>query len=122
MLYLPQVKFIIIQRERAIEYKDTQHMKNRMRLDKGDTLSISNYGKESYSCVVVDTYNQKYKKSEKIFDCYKFNSTRTKAKSVTISLTYNKPKTQTLAKQYTYTDLKIRAKRMLDSLFIKDGW
>jgi hypothetical protein len=29
---------------------------------------------------------------------------------------------ESLSKEYTYEDLQERAKRMLDSLYIKDGW
>ena len=46
----------------------------------------------------------------------------TKAKKVHIRLTYNKPKNPSLAKEYTYEDFQQRAKRILDSLYIKDGW
>ena len=61
-------------------------------------------------------------KEETSFQCYKFNSTRTKMISVSLVLTYHKPNDPILVQEYTYEDLQSRAKRMLDSLYIKDGW
>ena len=83
------------------------------------------HGKEHYPCLVssqIVTYDKWGSKYKTGYSCYKLNSSKTKAKDVTISLIYNKPTNPTLAKQYTYADLKRRAKRMLDSLYIKDGW
>ena len=83
---------------------------------------LEHYGKENYVCDVSETQETKYNRFKKIYECYKFNSNRTKAKNVVVSLTYNKPNDPKLAKEYTYKDLQQRAKRMLDSLYIKDGW
>ncbi|MFT7880293.1 MAG: hypothetical protein ABXS91_07870 [Sulfurimonas sp.] len=86
---------------------------------------IEHHGKEKYPCVVSQSerhykkYGTTYRKG---YRCYKFNPTRTKSKQVSVTLTYNKPKDPQLAKEYTYEDLKRRAGRMLDSLYIKDGW
>ena len=110
------------ERTRAIEENNIQYLKNKMVLDKGDLLTIEHHGKEHYPCVVVDTNNFKENKHEKIYDCYKFNKNKTKYINTTIVLSYSKPINPTLAKQYTYADLKRRAKRMLDSLYIKDNW
>ena len=64
-----------------------------------------------------------YPNKEKIsFGCYKFNATRTKAKIIGVNLTYNKPNDPRLAEEYTYEDLQKRSQRILDSLYIKDGW
>jgi len=114
-------------REKAIETNDIDHIKNRIRLDKEDKLTIEHHGKGNYPCVVVDTYDKKRGIRKKIYDCYKFNLIRTKAKDVTIVLIYTKSpnlpsKYKSLAKEYTYKDLQKRAKRVLDSLYIKDGW
>ena len=114
------------QRERAIESNNINYIKNLYhRYNPNADISIKNYGKEKYSCVVIEGIKDKYKypKKKRIsYKCYKFNTGRTKAKSVRIGLTYNKPNNLTLAKQYTYKDLQNRAKRTLDSLYIKDGW
>ncbi len=87
---------------------------------------IEHHGKENYPCVVSEsrTYYKKYKlkKYEISYRCYKFNPSKTKVQTVSIRLTYTKPRDAKLAKQYTYRDLKRRAKRMLDSLYIKDWW
>jgi len=87
---------------------------------------IEYHGKENYPCVVSEsrTYYKKYKlkKYENSYRCYKFNPSKTKVHTVTIRLTYTKPRNAKLAKHYTYQDLKRRAKRMLDSLYIKDWW
>ena len=114
-------------REKAIESNDISYIKNRMQLNSNDKLKIEHYGKENYSCVVVDTYDNKRGIRKKIYDCYKFNQARTKAKNITLVLIYTKSpnlpsKYRSLAKQYTYQDLQNRAKRTLDSLYIKDGW
>jgi len=64
---------------------------------------------------------------EKFYICSKFNPERTKTKNIIISFIYtrvpNLPKElEPLAKEYTYEDLQRRSKRILDSLYIKDGW
>jgi len=118
--------FDYAQRERAVESNNISYIKNLYhRYNPNTNISIQNYGKENYFCVRIEGIKDKYKypnKKKVSYKCYKFNSDRTKAKSVRVGLTYNKPKKQTLAKQYTYKDLQKRAKRTLDSLYIKDGW
>ncbi len=109
------------ERERAIEVKNTEYIRNRKKwLQPKDKLYIKNYGKENYIC--TNTVFTRGSKKQSVYNCYKFNDNRTKSKNVVVSLTYNKPKDKTLAKQYTYQDLQNRAKRVLDSLYIKDGW
>lgn len=97
-------------------------------------VHVSNFGKEKYPCFVSEIRDEtrnksggKIVKNKVLYRCYKFNPTRTKSKSVIITLTYTKApnlprKYKDLAKQYTYKDLQQRAKRTLDSLYIKDGW
>ena len=113
------------ERERAIDYKIDNFPKQRTRPD-GETIDINvhyeTYGKENYTCIINEIYNENFGKKGKLFGCYKFNKQKTKAKHVSIFLTYNKPNNLTIAKDYTYEDLQQRAKRMLDSLYIKDGW
>ena len=113
-------------REKAIEAGDIEYIKNIYHQHNPNTnISLQRYGKENYPCIVIEkiTDKQKYpNKEESSFQCYKLNSTQTKAKYITLILTYNKPNDPVLAKEYTYEDLKERAKRVLDSLYIKDGW
>ena len=113
-------------RDKAIDTHDTNYIRARFHKYQSETkVNIVNYGKENYDCVVLE-YEKKgfnnIRKKGKTYRCYKFNPSRTKAKDVTMTLTYNKPKDPSLAKQYTYQDLQNRAKRTLDSLYIKDGW
>lgn len=112
------------ERAKAIDIHNVSYIKARFHKYHPDTkISIQNYGRENYDCITIEDkdYN-KWNKKEITYSCYKFNPTKTKAKQVSISLTYNKPKDSKLAKQYTYNNLKKRAKRTLDSLYIKDGW
>jgi len=109
------------ERERSIELKDTLSIRNRKKwLRPKDKLYIKNYGKENYTC--TNTIFTRGSKKKSVYNCYKFNLSRTKVKNVVVSLTYSKPNNPTIAKQYTYQDLQNRAKRTLDSLYIKDGW
>jgi hypothetical protein len=90
-------------------------------------ISLRSYGKENYPCMIIKSYNDKYGKKEINYACYKVNPKKSKVKSVTINLTYTKSpnlpkKYQHLAKEYTYEDLLKRSQRVLDSLYIKDGW
>ncbi|HEY9129154.1 MAG TPA: hypothetical protein VIN02_04900 [Sulfurovum sp.] len=112
------------ERDRAIDTHNVPYMKARFHKYNPDTkISIQNYGKENYDCIIIEDNNyNKWDKKEITYSCYKFNPSKTKSKSVSITLTYNKPKDPTLAKEYTYKDLQNRAKRMLDSLYIKDSW
>ncbi len=86
------------------------------------TLKIIRGGKENYPCLVKESIDKKHNKRKISYGCFKINPLGTMVKGAGISLTYNKPKDPKLAKQYTYEDLKRRAKRTLDSLYIKDGW
>ena len=93
---------------------------------------IEKHGKENYSCVVYEEFNPskesyKVETRAKTFSCIKPNLEKTITKRVSIILTYTKAKDlpkelESIAKDYTYEDLQQRAKRMLDSLYIKDGW
>jgi len=95
-------------------------------------FQIKHYGKESYPCTVTETYRPMGKgwNTETYFkyiECSKFNPERTMAKGVGIKLIYtrvpNLPKElEPLAREYTYEDLQKRSRRILDSLYIKDGW
>ena len=114
------------ERERAVESNNINYIKNLYhRYNPNSNISIRNYGKENYSSVIIEREEQGFKNSKKktiSYKCYQSNSIKTKANSVTVILTYNKPKDPKLAKEYTYADLTRRAGRMLDSLYIKDGW
>ncbi|CAA6825132.1 MAG: Unknown protein [uncultured Sulfurovum sp.] len=111
------------ERERAIENHYISYLRSNIRIDKNDKYYINRYGKENYLCTVMEYTKIKNKNSKYVgYDCHKFNQDKTKYKKVHIRLTYSKPTNPTLAKQYTYSDLKRRAKRMLDSLYIKDEW
>ena len=93
-------------------------------------INFKSYGKENYPCVVIEDETKGFKNAIKkgiTYRCYRFNPSKTKAKDVLVSLTYTKApnlptKYKSLEKEYTYEDLKRRTKRMLDSLYIKDGW
>ncbi len=112
------------ERERALENGTRNFPKQRTNPNVG-IININVHrefkGKENYPCVVSSSIS-KSNKYRVGYRCYKFNKDRTKAKYVSIRLTYHKPTNPTLAKQYTFKDLKHRAKRMLDSLYIKDKW
>jgi len=116
------------ERERAIVNNDIKYLRNRFpkKTRKGKIYNINvgtiRGGKENYPCIVRESYDPKYEKRKISYGCFKIDSTGLLKKGAGISLTYNKPKNPTSAKQYTYNDLKRRAKRMLDSLYIKDGW
>ncbi len=111
-------------RERALE-NGTRKFRPQRTKSNGDTININthieHHGKENYSCVVSESIDR-FNRYRIGYRCHKFNQSKTKYRSVLVRLGYPKPKKPTLAKQYTYTDLKRRAKRMLDSLYIKDGW
>lgn len=116
------------ERERELESGNTAYIRGRKKwLKNTDKLLIRRLGKENYPCIVVERVTNKRGIRKKIVSCYKFNPTKTKVKHVTISLTYTKVPTlpakyKYLAREYTYQDLQRRAKRVLDSLYIKDGW
>ena len=109
---------------RAIDRQDYSYLeriKKEYNYSPTSSLSYEIHGKENYKCMVKQRISQQngYKTA---YFCYKFNPSKTKAQSVTIVLTYSKPIDPKLAKIYTYEDLKQRAKRMLDSLYIKSWW
>lgn len=117
------------ERERAIENNDIGYLRKRMPKrvkNNGEITDISlktiRAGKENYFCTERTSTYSKYRKKKISYGCFKVNDIKTKIKYVSISLTYNKPNNPSIAKQYTYQDLKKRAKRTLDSLYIKDGW
>lgn len=122
------------QRVKAIEDRDIGYLRKLMPLKKrknGDilnlSLSTSHQGRENYSCIVRESIKPRYGKRTISYGCYKVDSIKSKVKKISITLTYTKSpnlpaKYKHLAKEYTYEDLKTRAKRMLDSLYIKDGW
>ena len=114
------------ERERAIENNDINYLRTRMPKTvkkNGEIMNISfniiPAGKENYPCTVRTSSHLKYGKRKISYGCFKFNENRTKVKYVSISVTYTHYKSP---KQYTYQDLQNRAKRTLDSLYIKDGW
>ena len=134
-VYIATTTYKYTEREKTIDYKIDNFPKQRTRPD-GETIDMNvhyeTHGKENYTCIVNEIYHEKFGKKEKLFGCYKFNGQKTKAKHVSIYLTYHKSpysdspnfskETLYLIKDYTYEDLQERAKRMLDSLYIKDGW
>jgi len=115
-------------REKAIETNDIDYIRKEYhRYNPKTKVDIEHHGKENYSCVVINTKEKKRGLERKIYNCYKFNPEKTIAKRVKIILIYTKSpnlptKYKSLAKEYTYQDLQKRAKRVLDSLYIKDGW
>ena len=87
---------------------------------------IEHHGQENYPCKVYETITPRGIHT-KTYVCYKYNKEKTKAKRVVIEFIYthspNLPKRyERLAKEYTYEDLLKRGKRVLESLYIKDGW
>lgn len=114
--------------QKAIESNDIEYIRSHIRIDTNDKLRIEYLGKEDYICKVMEYTKKNYKSSKYIgYTCYKFNPSHTRYKSVNIKLIYTKSpnlpsKYKKLAKEYTYQDLQNRAKRMLDSLYIKEGW
>ncbi|GIT98146.1 hypothetical protein [Sulfurovum sp. TSL1] len=114
--------------QRAIENKDLRYIFTHRKVTNKDKLRIEYHGKENYTCEVSEFIRRQGSGIRfNVYDCYKFNPSHTKYKSVNIKLLYTKSpnlpaKYKILAKEYTYKDLKSRAKRMLDSLYIKDEW
>jgi hypothetical protein len=121
------------------EYTDTdkkveKNIKNfppqRTRSD-GETINVDlhyeKHGKENYPCIVNSSYNLHRGIYKKYYGCYKFNPEKTKAKKVGITFIYTKSPNlpeqyKHLTDEYTYEDLLKRSQRVLDSLYIKDGW
>lgn len=117
------------EREKAIENNDISYLRRQMPKrvkNNGEMMDISlksiRAGRENYPCTERTSSHLKYGKKKISYGCFKVNDNKTKIKYVSISLTYNKPEDKNLAKQYTYKDLQKRAKRTLDSLYIKEGW
>lgn len=113
--------------ERAISKQDYSYiakLKKKYHLPFSKKMYYAVYGKEKYKCIVTEGVNLNGDIKEYIasYSCYKFNPNKTKYQSVTISLTYSKPLDPKLAQIFTYEDLKQRAKRTLDSLYIKSWW
>ncbi len=120
--------------DRALEDEDMIFYKEKMpqRKDKYGRVKrinvhIEHHGKENYPCVVWEEKDNKRGIKIKTYSCHKFNPQKTKEKHIAIKLIYtqvpNLPtKYKNLAKEYTYQDLQKRAKRVLDSLYIRDGW
>ena len=110
--------------DRAIENRDLAYLemiKKKYNYPSSTKLYYETHGQENYGCRVNERID-KFNRYKMAFNCRKFNSQKTKSKSVVIVLTYSKPINPILAKEYTYEDLKQRAKRMLDSLYITDKW
>jgi hypothetical protein len=128
--------------DKALEEKDEEALKEYYnsyvgkRFGNGDIVTIpsniKHYGKEDYGCIESESYRPaigKYPVETNIkhISCGKSNPQKTKIKRVNIRLIYQKfpslpEEFEELVKDYTYEDLKQRAQRMLDSLYIKDGW
>ena len=120
--YYPQK---VTKYERAILDNNLTYIRSHIRIDPDDKLYIRHYGKESYLCTVMEyTKSCKCYKNDKYMgvSCYKFNPSKTEYECVVIRLTYSKPLDPKLARIFTYEDLKKRARRMLDSLYIKSLW
>ena len=115
-------------RERAIFNNDMKYLRTRFpeKTRKGKIYNTNvrtiRGGKENYPCIVRESYHPKYEKRKISYGCFKVDPSGTLVKGAGITLTYNKPNNPTLAKKYTYQDLQNRAKRVLGSLYIKDGW
>ena len=114
-----------------LSYIQTSPITKYMKHENGDENNIDIHyeihGKENYNCLVSEDINKIYGKKIIGYNCYKTNISKTKIKEITIVLTYQKSPNflkeyANLTKDYTYEDLQQRAKRMLDSLYIKDGW
>ena len=114
--------------ERAVMRRDEAWFRNNIKIDSEDKLWFENRGKENYVCQVMQYTKKKYPGNKYItYECYKFDPTRTKYQSVQIELIYHRSpklpaKYRHLANVYTFSDLKRRAKRTLDSLYIKKWW
>ncbi|MFY9142963.1 hypothetical protein [Sulfuricurvum sp.] len=118
------------ERERSIENKINNFPLQRTKPN-GETIDVNlhyeTHGKEKYICLINESYNEKLGERKKHYGCYKFNSERTVVKKVSIDLTYTRvpnlsKELEPLANEYTYEDLQKRSQRILDSLYIKDGW
>jgi len=119
--------------DEALYSKDQSFYKKHMpkKIDKyGKTMNINvhfeYHGKENYPCLVWDEQWLNGVR-KKIYSCDKYNLGKTMSKRIRIELIYTKSpnlptKYRSLANEYTYKDLQKRAKRTLDSLYIKDGW
>lgn len=111
------------ERERAIEAGDVGYLRSVIKIDNNDKLFIKKFGKERYVCTVMEYTNAQYTNKKYVgYECYKSNNNKTQSKSIHIRLTYNKPNDPRLAEEYTYEDLQKRSQRILDSLYIKEGW
>jgi hypothetical protein len=124
------------ERERAVEYKDmqyiltnptTQYGKDKYDREGNINVHYETHGKENYTCLVSERADKTRGMKGIGFNCYKFNTERTMAKNVVIRLVYTKVPTlpkelEALAQEYTYEDLLKRSQRVLNSLYIKDGW
>lgn len=142
-IYVSTSVYKYTEREKAIETNDKKFLSKKYKqgVEKNGRIyyidaHVESYGRENYPCMVYKDYMPVIdfipENKKKYIVCYKFNKTKTLVKDVVISLTYSKspysdspnfPKeTLDLIKDYTYEDLQERAKRMLDSLYIKDGW
>ena len=121
------------ERAKATETRDKSYIDNvriKYKYPKDSKVYYETHGKENYPCIVNEVVNPKRSVPgvrTKSYGCYKFNPTKTMYKKVGITLIYTKSpnlpaKYKSLAKEYTYQDLQDRAKRTLDSLYIKDGW
>ena len=117
-------------RERAIENKINNFPSQRTKSN-GEIIDVNlhyeTHGKEKYICLINESYNVKLGERKKHYGCYKFNPERTAVKKISIDLTYTRvpnlpEELEALANEYTYEDLQKRLQRILDSLYIKDGW
>ncbi len=122
--YYPQK---VTKYERAIDKEDYSYidkLRKEYNISSNIKMYYARYGKENYKCKVTEGVylNGGIKEYITTYDCYKFNPSKTEYECVTISLTYSKPLDPKLARIFTYEDLKKRARRMLDSLYIKSLW
>ena len=119
--------------DKALEEGDEIYFQSRMphsfdkktKEEKNINVHIEYHGKENYPCVVYETKHGRQLSKEYV--CYKFNQERTLSKRVRISLGYFsmtgiEKKYPHLAEKCSYEELQRRAKRTLDSLYIKDVW
>ncbi len=116
----------VMRRDKA--YFDRRHKK--YNFSKTSKTSFATIGKERYPCLVFEQHNPRFKIKDttiRSYGCYKFNPAQTEYKKVIIKLIYHRSpklpdKYRYLTKIYTFEDLKHRAQRTLDSLYIKSWW
>ncbi len=114
--------------QKAIEDHNFDYIASHRKISNKNSLRVKYFGKENYVCEVSE-FTKRMNSMQKyaVYECLKFSPDHKKFKSVIVKLIYTKSpqlpkKYRHLAREYTFDDLKRRAKRTLNSLYIKDGW